>query len=212
MAYDLEEQEQLENLKAFWNKYGSFIMTVVLVVALAFAGWRGWQWYQTSQSAQASQVFDQLRQAANARDVAKVREAAGRIFADYGRTAWGQMAALVAAHAYVEAGDAKAAKVPLQWAIDEARDPAFRDQARLGLAAILLDEKAFDEGLKLLAAPAEKSYAAAFADRRGDLLLAQGKPAEARAAYQEALNLLAADSALRRLVQLKLDAIPGGAA
>ncbi|MCM5571932.1 tetratricopeptide repeat protein [Burkholderiaceae bacterium FT117] len=212
MAYDLEEQEQLENLKAFWHKYGNFILTVVLVVALSWAGWRGWQWYQTNQSAQASQAYDQLREAAGAKDVGKVREAAGRIFADYGGTAWAQMAALVAADAYVEAGDAKAAKVPLQWAVENARDPAFRDQARLGLAAILLDEKAYDEALKLLAAPAEKSYAAAFADRRGDLLVAQGKPAEARAAYQEALGLLGNDSALRRLVQIKLDAIGGGSA
>jgi predicted negative regulator of RcsB-dependent stress response len=140
----------------------------------------------------------------------KVRDSAGRLFADYGKTAWGQMAALVAADAYVEAGDAKAARMPLQWAIDNARDPAFRDQARMGLAAILLDEKAYDDGLKLLAQPAEKSYAGAFADRRGDLLLAQGKTTEARAAYQEAIGLLGSDNPLRRLVQVKLDAIPGG--
>lgn len=212
MAYDLEEQEQIENLKAFWNRHGNFIMTVVLIVALAFAGWRGWQWYQADRSVRASQVFDQLREAAAAKDIARVKDAAGRIFADYGGTAWGQMAALVAADAHLKAGDAKAAKVPLQWAIDNARDPAFRDQARLGLAAILLDEKAFDDGLKLLTAPSEKSYAAAFADRRGDLLLAQGKTVEAGTAYRQALESLAADSALRRVVQIKLDAIPGGAA
>jgi predicted negative regulator of RcsB-dependent stress response len=212
MAYNLEEQEQLESLKAFWRKYGNFIMTVVLVVAVSVASWRGWQWYQTNQSINASQAYEQLREAAGAKDAARVREAAGRIFADYGSTAWAQMAALVAADAYLDAGDPGAAKIPLQWAIDNARDPAFRDQARLSLAAILLDEKGFDAALGLLGSPAEKSYAPIFADRRGDLLLAQGKMAEARAAYQEAMSLLGADSALRRLVQVKLDAIPEGRA
>lgn len=212
MAYNLEEQEQLESLKAFWNKYGSFIMTVVLVVAVSFAGWRGWQWYQTNQSLQASQAYEQLREAVAEKDTGKIRAAAGQIFAEYGSTAWGQMAALVAADAYFENGDVAAAKVPLQWAIDNAKDPAFRDQARLSLAAILLDEKSHDAALALLGAPAEKSFAAIFADRRGDVLAAQGKAAEARAAYREALDLLAADSALRRLVQVKLDAIPEGRA
>ncbi|MFA7664665.1 MAG: tetratricopeptide repeat protein [Burkholderiaceae bacterium] len=212
MAYNLEEQEQLDALKAFWQKYGGFILTVALVVSASFAGWRGWQWYQTNQSVQASQAYEQLRSAATAQDVATVREAAGRIFADYGSTAWAQMAALVAADAYLEAGDASAAKIPLQWAIDSAQDPAFRDQARLALAAILLDEKNHAAALALLQAPAEKSYTAIFADRRGDILIAQGKTVEARAAYRQALDLLGADSALRRLVQVKFDALPGGAA
>jgi predicted negative regulator of RcsB-dependent stress response len=212
MAYDLEEQEQLDNLKALWNKYGNFVLTVVAVVALSIAGWRGWHFYQDNQSAKASAAYEQLREAASARDVARVRETAGVIFSDYASTSWGQMAAMIAADAYVATGDAKAAKVPLQWAIDNARDPAFRDEARLRLAAILLDEKAFDDGLKLVAEPGDPSYVAAFADRRGDLLVAQGKTAEARAAYRQALDELKADSALRRLVQLKLDSLGGAPA
>ena len=209
MAYDLEEQEQLENLKEFWRKYGGFILTVLLIVALAFAGWRGWQWYQMHNSAQAAQIYDQLREAVAAQDLDKVRDAAGRIVADYPGTAWAQMAALAAADAYVEHGDPKAARVPLQWAIERARDPAFRDEARLRLAGVLIDEQAYDEALKLVAQPTEKSYAGAFADRRGDVLVAQGKSAEARAAYREALELLPPESALRRLVQVKLDALGG---
>lgn len=207
MAYDLEEQEQLETLKEFWHKYGSFILTVLLVVAVAVAGWRGWQWYQVRNATQAAQVYDQLREAIAAKDLPKVRDAAGRIVSDYPGTAWAQMAALAAADVYLENGDAKAARIPLQWAIDDARDPAFRDEARLRLAGVLLDEKAYDEAAKLVAEPEEKSYVGPFADRRGDLLVAQGKTAEARTAYRQALEALAADSALRRLVQVKLDAL-----
>lgn len=209
MAYDLEEQEQLDNLKALWNKYGNFVLTVIAVVALSVAGWRGWHFYQDNQSAKAAAAYEQLREAASVKDVGRVRETAGVIFSDYASTSWAQMAAMIASDAYVAAGDAKAAKVPLQWAIDKSLDPAFRDEARLRLAAILLDEKAFDDGLKLVAEAGDPSYAAAFADRRGDLLVAQGKTAAARAAYRQALDKLKADSALRRLVQLKLDSLGG---
>lgn len=212
MAYDPQEQEQLENLKAFWQRYGGFILTVVAIIALAFAGWRGWQWYEMRQAGQAAVAYEQLREAADARDTAKVRDAAGQIFATYPGTAWAQMAALVAADVYVDAGDREAAKMPLQWAIDEARDPAFRDEARLRMAAILLDEKAYDEGLALLAQASASGYGGLFADRRGDLLVAQGKPDEARSAYRQALEQMSIENALRGLVQLKLDSLGGGPA
>jgi predicted negative regulator of RcsB-dependent stress response len=212
MAYDPQEQEQIENLKAFWQRYGGFILTVVTIIALAFAGWRALEWYQTRQAGQAALAYEQLRQAAGTRDTAKVREAAGKIFADYPETAWAQMAALVAADVYVDAGDVNAAKVPLQWAIDEAQDPAYRDEARLRLAGILLDQKAYDEALRLISEASVASYAGLFADRRGDLLVAQGKTGEARSAYEQALQQMPIDNGLRRLVQIKLDALGGGAA
>ncbi len=207
MAYNLEEQEQLENLKAFWKQYGNFILTVITVAALAVAGWRGWGWYQAREAAQASAVYEQLREAASARDVARVRAVAGTLFEQYGSTAYGEMAALVAARAYVDAGDPKAARVTLEWAVSNAKDDEFRHAARLRLAALLIDEKAYDEAGKLLAVDAPGKFAGEYADRRGDLLTAQGKPDEARAAYRKALEALGPDSPMRRLVQLKLDAL-----
>ncbi|MBN9430466.1 MAG: tetratricopeptide repeat protein [Burkholderiales bacterium] len=212
MAYDLEEQEQLENLRAFWKKYGNFILTVVIVVALAAAGWGFWNRYQNSQAQEAAAAYQQLMQAAQAKDVAKVRESAGVLFDRHGGSAYGGMAALVAARAYIDAGDAKAAKVPLRWAIDNAHGDEFRHVARLRLATVLLDEKAFDEGLKVLDVQVAGPYAAEYADRRGDLLLEAGRADEARSAYQQALDKLAPNSPLRRLIQLKLDALGTGAA
>jgi predicted negative regulator of RcsB-dependent stress response len=207
MAYNLEEQEQLENLKAFWKQYGNFILTVVTVAALAVAGWRGVGWYQARVAAQASAVYEQLREAASARDADKVRAAAGTLFDQYGGTAYGQMAALVAARAYVDAGDSRAARVTLEWAVSNATDDEFRHAARLRLAALLIDEKAFDEAGKLLAIDAPGKFAGEYADRRGDLLVAQGRPDEAGAAYRQALEALEPDSPMRRLVQLKLDGL-----
>jgi len=209
MAYNLEEQEQLENLKAFWNRYGGFIVTLITVIALSIAGWRAWGWYQERQSAQAAAVYETLREAARARDVERVRSAAGQLFDEYGNTVYGSMAALVAAGTYIEAGDAKAAKIPLEWAIANADDQAFRHTARLRLASILLDEGAYDEGLKTLDAESPGAFLALYEDRRGDLLSAAGRRDDARAAYDRALAALGPNAALRGVVRLKRDALDG---
>jgi len=207
MAYDLEEQEQIAHLKALWEKYGGFVMTVITIVLLAIAGYRGWGWYQANQAAEAAAVYDQLRTAVSAKDVSKVKEHAGTIFGSYGSTIYGPMAALLAAKAYHDAGDLKSAKAPLQWAIDKSADPNLANVARLNLAGILLDEKAFDEALKLLPADQHGAFAGEFADRRGDILVASDKFDDARAAYKIALDKLSPRSSLRRVVQFKLDAL-----
>lgn len=209
MAYDLEEQEQIASLKAFWNQYGNAILAALTVVLLAIAGYRGWGWYQGRQAAEAGIVYEQLRAAADRNDVAQVKERAGTLFERFGGTVYGQMAALVAAKVHVDAGDLKAAKAPLQWAIEKASDEEFRLTARVRLAGILLDEKAYEEGLKLLPMESAGRFAGEFADRRGDLLLAAGRTDEARAAYRLALEKLGQDSPLRRVVELKNDGLGG---
>ncbi len=209
MAYDLQEQDQIDAFKAFWNKYGSLLLTVLTVVLLAIAGWRAWGYWQQKQAAGASVVYEQLREAVERKDISKVKQASGELFEQYSGTVYGSMGALVAAKAYFDAGDLKAAKAPLQWAVDKAKDPEHAMLARVRLAGILLDEKAYDEGLKLLSVTDAGVFEALFADRRGDLLAAQGKLAEARSAYQQSLKKLDSNSALRPIVQLKLDAIGG---
>jgi predicted negative regulator of RcsB-dependent stress response len=211
MAYDLEEQEQLEGLKAFWRQYGNFVLTVVTAVLLAIAAYRAFGWYQGRQAAEAAVAYDALQAAVEKKDVAKIKEAAGVVFEKYSGTVYAEMTAFVAARAYVDAGDLKSAKAPLQWAVDHAKDDEFRSLSRIRLAGVLLDEKNFDEALKLVSGDVPAQYAAAFADRRGDVLVAQGKVDDARAAYKLALDKLGPASPLRRLVQLKLDGLGGAA-
>jgi predicted negative regulator of RcsB-dependent stress response len=207
MAYDLQEQEQIESLKAFWRRYGNFILTLLTVVLLAFSGWRAWGWYQDRQAAAASELFDELRVAVTARDLERVRGASGRIFGEHASTAYAQMAALASAKAYVDAGDRQAARVPLRWAIDKARDPEYRQIARLRLAGLLLEDGAHEEALAALGADPSARFAGAHADRRGDILFALGRRDEARQAYGLALEKLDPTSPLRQIVQIKLDAL-----
>lgn len=212
MAYDLEEQDQIEGLKAFWKQYGNFILTALLIVFGALAAYRAWGWYQGNQAVAAATVYAELEAAAERKDVPRVKEAAGVVFEKYSGTVYAQMAALVAAKSHVDAGDLKAAKAPLQWAAENAQDAEFKALARIRLAGILLDEKSFDEALEWVAGGAAggtSAFEPLLADRRGDILLAQGKRDEARTAYRGALDRLPANNPARRLVQLKLDSLGG---
>jgi predicted negative regulator of RcsB-dependent stress response len=211
MAYDLEEQEQLDSLKAWWNRYGNLITWVLIVVLAGYAAWSGWNYYQRSQAAQAGRLYEELQKAAAANDNAKVQRAAVDMTDKFGRTAYAQMGALVAAKSAAEANDLKTAKERLQSVIDKG-DPKFQAVAKIRMAGILLDEKAYDEGLKLLATDFPAQFASAVEDRKGDILVAQNKLAEARSAYQAALDKTDQKNPGRQLIQLKLDAIGGAKA
>ncbi len=210
MALDLEEQEKVEELKAWWRQHGGFITAIVLAVALAFAGWQGWRWYQASQASQASVLYDTLAKAAQTNDAKALRDAAGTLVENYPRTLYASMGALVAARYYFDRNDLKTAKAQLQWVIERAPSEDFKHLARLRLAAVLLDEKAYDEALKLLDAKPGPAYEAQYAALRGDVLLAKNQAAEAKAAYQLALEKSdKKDGAFQESVRMRLEALGG---
>jgi predicted negative regulator of RcsB-dependent stress response len=210
MAYDHEEQEQLASLKAFWSRYGNLVTWGLILVLGAYAGYNFWNTHQRGKSVEASALYDELLVSVQANDNAKVQRIATDVESKYGSTAYAQMSALGAAKAAFEASDLKTAKSRLQWVIDNGNDE-YKSVARLRMSGLLLDEKAYDQALKVLDGDVVPSYAAAVADRRGDVLVAQNKLAEARAAYQKALDGMDKKTPGRQLVQLKLDAIGGGA-
>ena len=205
--YDLEEQEQIDSLKTWWRMYGNLVTGIVTVVALAVIAWQGWNWYQRNQAAQASAVFAVLEQALVAGDAQKIKAATGELTEKFGGTTYAALAVLLAAKHSLEADDVKTARVQLAWAVDHAKDE-IRDIARLRLAAVLLDEKAYDEALKLLESNHAPSFDAAFLGLKGDVLLAQGKKKEALVAYQAAHGKLPAKgNFLGEVLQQKIDSL-----
>lgn len=212
MAYDHEEQEQMASLKAWWNQYGN-LLTWALTIALAgYAAWSGWNYYQRTQSTQAAMLYNELQNAVTAKDKTRIQRAATDLQDRYVRTAYAQMSALVAAKSAIDANDLPLAKSQLQWIIDKGIDAEYKAIARIRLAGVLLDEKSYDAGLALLAGDFPAEFAADVADRKGDLLVGQNKLPEARTAYQLALDKAEQKNPGRQLIQLKLDAIGGGAA
>ena len=204
---DLEEQEQLDQLKHFWRQYGNAITWVLIAALTAYAGWNGWQWYQRNQALKAGGMFAELDKAAQAGDA----ERAGKVFADlkgsYGGTAFAEQGGLVAARVQLEKGQADAARGSLEWVAEHATETEFRAVARLRLAALLLDQGKADEALKQVSGDFPSSFQALAADRKGDILMAQDKKAEAVAAYKAAYEQLDAAGDYRRIVDAKLTAL-----
>jgi predicted negative regulator of RcsB-dependent stress response len=207
--YDLEEQEKLDELKAWWKQYGQTVIVVAVAACLGAAAAAGWQWYKRTQAEQASQLYGTLEKAVQANDLKQIRDVSAQLMDKFGGTAYGPMAALAGAKANFDAGDADGAASQLRWAIDHARDEGIAATARLRLAAVLLDEKKYDDALKLLGPGYPDAYAGLVEDQKGDIYVAQGKTGEARAAYKAALEKLPAQGTYRQIVQVKLDGLGG---
>jgi predicted negative regulator of RcsB-dependent stress response len=208
MAYDLEEQEQLANFKDFWNKYGNLISWILIIALGSYAAWAFYRNHQVKQGGEASAMFENLQKQVAANDKAKVTKLTADLQSQYSGTIYAPMSALVAAKAAFDANDLKTAKAQLQFAADKGTDEV-KAVAKLRLAGVQLDEKAFDEALKTLAGEFPAQFVAQVADRKGDILAAQNKLTEARAAYLEAYKAMDEKNPGRSLVQVKLEAIGG---
>lgn len=207
MAYDLEEQEQIAELKAWWKQYGRLVTVAVVAFAVSLAGYQGWRHYRAAQAEAAATLYEQLALAERGAEHKRVRDVAAKLVESHGSTTYAALAALASAKAAFQTGDLPAAKTQLQWVIDRSKEDAIRDVARLRLAGVLLDEKNPAEALKVLDAKPSDAFAGRYADLRGDVLAAQGKPAEARASYRTALEKSDAQGQYRQMIQMKLDAL-----
>ena len=205
MAYDLEEQEQLESIKAWWKKHGNWITWVLIIALGCYAAYAYWGYYQRKQAAQASQLYYEMQNAVMADDNERALRVAQDTQEKFGSTAYAPMVTLVAAKMAYEDNNTDVAKEQLKWVVDNAKQDGYKAIARIRLAGILLDEKAYDEGLSLLSANFPTAFASLVEDRKGDFYVAQNRLDEARTAYRAALDKADQNDPGRQLIQLKLE-------
>ena len=194
---DLEEQEQLDQLKHFWNTYGTLITWAVLLVAGAFVAWNGWQYFQRNKAVQAAALYDEVERSTQSGDVERIQRVLGDMKERFANTA----------KTLFEKGNAEGSRAALEWVAQNAVDPGYKAVAKLRLAGELLDSKSYDDALKQLDGSVPKEFEPLVADRKGDIYLAQGKRDEAQAEYRKAWTGLGATSDYRRLVEIKLNAV-----
>ncbi len=209
-SLDLQEQEQVEALKAWWKENGNWVIGAVIAGLLSFSGIKFWKNYQASQAAEASQLYMEVLKQVPTNDAKRIGDAAEALVGRYDSSAYAPRAQLLAAQASMQSRDVARAKVQLLWVIEHASEAGLQDTARLKLASVFLDEKKYDEALKQLNGVHPESFAGLFSDLRGDVLSAQGKIAEARSAYQQAFDKTDAKDAYRNLIQLKMDGLGSG--
>ena len=172
----------------------------------AYAAWMGWQWWQRDQAGRAGGMFSELEKVVQQGDLQRSQQVLGDLKDRFGSTTYATQAALLTARLQFDKGQPEAAAQTLTWVVEKGSDSDYRTVARLRLAGLLLDQKKYDEALKQLEGDSG-AFSPLAADRRGDILLAQGKRDAAAAAYRAALDGFEAESEYRRLVEAKLMAL-----
>ncbi len=204
---DLEEQEQLDQIKHLWDRWGTLITGIVVVLALGFAGWNLYNFWDRRQAGQSAVLYDEVERAVQAGDAGRAERAFQDIRDRFGRTVFAQQAGLSAAKVMLDKGNRDGAKAALAWVADSGRDEGLQAIARLRTAAVLLEAKSYDEALKQLDKTMPASFEPLASDRKGDVLALQGKTKEAASAYTAAWKALDAQAEYRRLVEIKLNAL-----
>jgi predicted negative regulator of RcsB-dependent stress response len=204
---NLEDQEQLDELKHFWKSWGDLITWVLIVVLGSYAAWMGWQSYQGKQAAQSAALYDTVERSALSGDLALLDRSVNDIEEKFASTTYAQQAALLAARVYNDKDRKADAKKQLTWVIDQASDQGYQTLARLRLAALLVEDKAYDEARTQLTAKTPEAFAPLMADRLGDLAMLQAQPAEAVQHYKNAWKGFEPNADYRRLVAVKLAAL-----
>ncbi len=206
MAYDLEEQEQLDEFKAWWKQHGKLISRAFVALLVAYVAYQAWHYYQNKQSLAGSSLYQELV-VTDAKDLKTIQAKSATLMDDYSGTPYAGRAALLAAKANYQAQQVKSAKAQLDWAAKHASEASISALATLQLASILMEEKDLNAALDLLNSSHDAGFDGLFADLKGDVLAALGKNVEAKAAYQEALDKLDPAGKMRALTQKKLESL-----
>jgi predicted negative regulator of RcsB-dependent stress response len=207
-AYDLDEQEKLGDLKAWWARWGTVFTGIVAVLALSFAGTQGWKWWNAKQAAEASTLYFAISEGITKNEPAKIKDATAQLLEKYPSTGYAPRGALLAAKAAFDANDLPTARTHLEWVAANSKEEELKSLARLRLAAVQLDQKKFEEALATLDAKHHESFAGLFLDMRGDIFKIQEKYADAKTAYEAALLKLDTKGQQKQYTQLKLDSLP----
>lgn len=206
--YDFEEQERIAELKAWWEDNRWYVLGAIAGLLLAVAGYRGWLYWQERQADDAAAMYTPVAEASKSQDAKKIVEAAKPLVEKHPGSFYASEAALVAAKAAFEAGSLADARRHLEWVVDKGVEE-HRGIARMRLAAVLLEEKKYDEALKALDGNKDEAFVALVADLRGDIMLAQGRLDEARAAYKLATEKAEPRNPVKGIAETKLNALGG---
>jgi predicted negative regulator of RcsB-dependent stress response len=206
-VYDLEEQEKIDSIKAWWKAQGTLILILIAAFVVGIAGVQAWNYYQKQKTEQAAELYDNVLKAQGSGDAKKIGDAARLLMEGFPSSGYASRAALISAQASFDSGDLQNTKSRLQWTLDNSKEDELKDLVRLRLAGVLLDEKKYGEAVGLLETKHGESFDGLYADLKGDILSAMGKPADARAAYQIALEKIGGKGTYHNIVQMKMDAL-----
>jgi predicted negative regulator of RcsB-dependent stress response len=207
-SYDFEEQERLAELKAWWEDNRWYVMGAIAAALIGFGGYKGYGEWKIKEADAAAAAYAPVADALTAKDNKKADEAAQKVIAEHPGSFYASDAALMLAKNAFDAGKLDEARKQLEWVVANGAD-VHRGIARVRLAGVLMEQKKYDDALRVLDGNKDEAFAPLTADMRGDIMLAQHRLDEARAAYKSAAEKADARNPVKSIAQTKLNALGG---
>ena len=208
-SYDFEEQERLAELRAWWEDNRIYVVAAIIAAIAGYAAWQGWRWWGVRQNEEAAAMYKPVAEAVKGNDAKKITDAAQPLIQKHPGSFYASESALYAAKAAFDGGNLDEARKQLDWVMNHGVEE-HRGVARTRLAGVLMEQKKYDEALKVLDGNKDNAFAASVADLRGDIMLAQGRIDEARAAYESAMEKAEGRNPVKQIAETKLNALGGG--
>lgn len=192
---------QYSQEKSLWQQHGKWVLTLFVLFLFTYAGMQFYGHYQSKRALKASIVYDKLLSLSQKSDKDEAIQTATTLVAQYPKTPYAPLAALLLAKFSFEAHNLEATTAHLNFAI-KAEGPA-QPIARVRLARVLIDQKKPEEALALLTEKqVPKGFELMFEETKGDIYLMQNDKVKARTAYQTAIEAAEPGVPITRL-QLK---------
>lgn len=202
---DLEEQEQLDQFKHFWSRWGNLITGLITVVLVIYASWNGWNYWQQRQATQAAVLYDTFEKSVRGKDDALMARSLSDLQDQFARTTAAQQASLLAARIHVDRANLGEAEKALRWVIELNKDPGFVALARLRLSALEIERKNLPKAQEWVQGQKPPAgFQALFDDRLGDIAMLQMKNEEAKNHFLAAWKGMEETNEYRRLIEVKL--------
>lgn len=209
MSAYLTEEEQIEQIKKYWKKYGTHVLTVILIIVLSVTGYRFYQERHDGILTKASQSFNDLMATTAKKDRVEIEAKATYIKTTYPSTIYATSSALLLAKQAVEHKRYDAAISELTWVLKNAPSDSFKQIARLRLSRIYLYQKNYDQALSILTQVDDKLLSSMIHEVKGDIFSAQGKKSDADEQYKLALADLPNPALASKQLQMKISSAEG---
>lgn len=205
---DLEEQEQLDQFKHFWSRWGNLITGLLTVVLAVYAGWNGWNYWQQHQATQAAKLYDTFEKSVRGKDHQLMARALSDLQSQFPKTTAAQQASLLAARVYTDKKELAEVEKSFVWVIEHSADDGYVALARLRMSAIDLERKNPAKAQSWLAGQkAPAGFLALYEDRLGDIAMLQDKKEDAKTHFLAAWKSMEEKNEYRRLIEIKLAAL-----
>lgn len=188
MSVYMTEEEQLENIKKWWRRYGNIITIIFSLILLCIAGYRYMNWHQDKLTQQASMTYESMMVAFSHQNIKGVRSYANELIKDYANTVYADVAHMTLAKVYVSKNKLDQAKTELQTVAEKSKMTSLKQIAKIRIARLLAAEKSYTNALKELSSVDDEAYLPVINELKGDIYGATGQYEQAITAYKLAIN------------------------